>query len=202
MLFLPTRGYFYVAFAIGILLPGLVAWFNPSPATISCALVLEAAVFLPCYFCSNDRFSYISSMSSLTAQYASGCANLTVLYILGPILFYWLVAVRYSLIGIVKGRETSRKLWFTYCAKRIIPHEFALDHANWDVKEVHGIWTASTSPSDDRSEHFALFRDGTYVYVNPFLSENALTDIIEAGTWGQHPIRSLCLQTKRKPMGW
>lgn len=176
----PGRTYAYVAFAVGVFTPVLVAVSFPSVLTIIGTLIVEAIILFPVFYCSTAQYSFLSAMGDLSGRYCSGCANITIAYIWVPIAFYWLVALRFSILGLFKGRMESQRLWHDYVMKIVRPHLFALDRVDWDTKQLFGIWEAMGDAQPAR--HFAFFLDGTYIFVDP---GNGPADVMEAGTWKQ-----------------
>lgn len=69
-------------------------------------LVLFAA-----YATSSQQLSYFRGLDIIAASFMSGCANITFLYIIPVLFIMQLLALSYSLVGVLAGRTFSQTRW-------------------------------------------------------------------------------------------
>jgi hypothetical protein len=63
------------------------------------------------YQTSSARLSYFRGLDIVAASFMSGCANITFLYIVPVLALIQLLALCYSLAGLVAGRKFSQHRW-------------------------------------------------------------------------------------------
>lgn len=73
---------------------------------IACNLVLFNA-----YATSSPQLSYFRGLDIIAASFMSGCANITLLYIMPVLFFIQLWALMYSFVAIIAGRQFSQHRW-------------------------------------------------------------------------------------------
>ena len=106
----------YAPLVIGALYVWPICWAirYPSIQSVSLTLLVVYSVSAALYFCHVDGLSLSEALGRLSSRYASGCANLTIIYIWLVVLYYFAYAVYFAAHGMHKGRDYSRERWVKF----------------------------------------------------------------------------------------
>lgn len=99
----------FVGLVLGI--AGIVVYDDPSIVPIA-SLILIAASFVFCAkMCRSEDYGYMEGLSSISRKHSSGCANLTIIYLMPVLFLVHVVCVGLSFMGLVKGRDFTANTW-------------------------------------------------------------------------------------------
>ena len=76
------------------------------------ACAIHALILGVVYFrIRSDRSNFFGGLSDVATSSMSGCANLTLIYIFPVLLYYYLCALCYTVIGFFKGKSYTEEKW-------------------------------------------------------------------------------------------
>jgi hypothetical protein len=61
--------------------------------------------------CSTPKNSFLNGLGVIAAALSSGCANITILYVLPFLVIVYVIFIFYSLIGLFRGPQYPQAIW-------------------------------------------------------------------------------------------
>ena len=110
-----TKTYAYLLTLLVTLWP-LFLLFTAMPLLkILMLIALSAALWVLVWkFCSSPEVSFINGLSVISATMTSGCANVTVIYLLPFLVIVYLIFVFHTIVGLVRGRQYTQDKWIQF----------------------------------------------------------------------------------------
>ena len=107
--------YAYLLALVVILWP-LFLLLTPMPLyKILLLIALSAALWiLVGKFCSSPQASFINGLSVIAATMRSGCADLTIIWVLPYLVGVYLIFVLHTVVGLVRGRQYTQDKWLKF----------------------------------------------------------------------------------------
>ncbi len=115
---IPVKTYAYILILLVTLWP-LFLLFTPMPFyKIAILIALSIALLtLVWNFCTSKETSFVNGVAIISATMTSGCANITIVYLLPYLLVVYVICVFQSVIGLVRGRSYTQAQWIKFTDK-------------------------------------------------------------------------------------
>jgi len=68
-------------------------------------------------FCTSKDTSFVNGLAVISATMTSGCANITIIYLLPFLVVVYLICVFQSVVGLVRGRHYTQAQWIKFTDK-------------------------------------------------------------------------------------
>jgi len=68
-------------------------------------------------FCDSPQGSFIIGLSIIAATMRSGCADLTIIYVLPYLIVVYLIFIFHTVIGLVRGPQYTQGKWYKFTAR-------------------------------------------------------------------------------------
>ena len=68
-------------------------------------------------FCDSPQGSFIIGLSIIAATMRSGCADLTIIYVLPYLIVVYLIFIFHTVVGLVRGRQYTQGKWYKFTAR-------------------------------------------------------------------------------------
>jgi len=68
-------------------------------------------------FCDSPQGPFIIGLSIIAATMRSGCADLTIIYVLPYLIVVYLIFIFHTVIGLVRGRQYTQGKWYKFTAR-------------------------------------------------------------------------------------
>jgi hypothetical protein len=109
---MPTKTYAYLL-VIAVTMWPLFLLLNAVPLWKIILLIIFSIGLLALVwkFCSSAENSFINGLAVISACLTSGCANVTILYLLPFLVIVYLIFVFHTVIGLGSGRQYTRYKW-------------------------------------------------------------------------------------------
>jgi hypothetical protein len=115
---IPVKIYPYLLILLVTLWP-LFLLFTPMPLyKILILITLSIALLtLVWNFCTSKDTSFVNGLAVISATMTSGCANITILYLLPFLVVVYLICIFQSVVGLVRGRHYTQAQWIKFTDK-------------------------------------------------------------------------------------
>jgi hypothetical protein len=115
---IPVKTYAYILILLVTLWP-LFLLFTPMPFyKIAILIALSIALLtLVWNFCTSKETSFVNGVAIISATMTSGCANITIVYLLPYLLVVYVICVFQSVIGLLHGRSYTQTQWIKFTDK-------------------------------------------------------------------------------------
>jgi hypothetical protein len=81
-------------------------------------IALSAALWVLVWkFCDSPQGSFIIGLSIIAATMRSGCADLTIIYVLPYLIVVYLIFIFHTVVGLVRGRQYTQAKWYKFTAR-------------------------------------------------------------------------------------
>ena len=68
-------------------------------------------------FCDSPQASFMNGLSVISATMRSGCADITIIWVLPYLVGVYLIFVFHTVIGLVRGRQCTQEKWLKFTAR-------------------------------------------------------------------------------------
>ena len=68
-------------------------------------------------FCDSPQASFMNGLSVISATMRSGCADITIIYVLPFLVGVYLIFVFHTVVGLVRGRQYTQAKWLKFTDK-------------------------------------------------------------------------------------
>ncbi len=115
---IPVKGYAYLLILLVTLWPLFLLFTTMPLYKILILIALSLALLtLVWNFCTSKDTSFVNGLAVISATMTSGCANITIIYLLPFLTFVYLICVFQSVIGLVRGRRYTQAQWIKFTDK-------------------------------------------------------------------------------------
>lgn len=68
-------------------------------------------------FCDSPQASFMNGLSVISATMRSGCADITIIWVLPFLVAVYLIFVFHTVVGLVRGRQYTQEKWLKFTAR-------------------------------------------------------------------------------------
>ena len=110
-----AKGYAYLLTALVVLWPLFLLLASVPILKILFLIALSAGLWVLVWkYASSPETPFLNGIGVISATMFSGCADLTVIYLLPFLVVVYLIFVFYTLIGLVRGRQYTQDKWIQF----------------------------------------------------------------------------------------
>ena len=113
-----VKAYAYLLTALVILWPLFLLLASVPFLKILFLIALSAGLWVLVWkYCSSPETSFLNGLGVISATMFSGCADLTIIYLLPFLVIVYLIFVFHTLIGLVHGRQYTQEKWIHFTSR-------------------------------------------------------------------------------------
>jgi hypothetical protein len=110
-----AKAYAYLLTALVILWPLFLLLASVPLWKILFLIALSAGLWVLVWrYCSSPEAPFLNGLGVISATMFSGCADLTIIYLLPFLVIVYLIFVVHTLIGLVHGRQYTQEKWIHF----------------------------------------------------------------------------------------
>jgi hypothetical protein len=114
----PAKTYAYLLTALVILWPLFLLFAAMPFPKVLFLIVLSAGLWILVWkYSSSSETSFLNGLGVISATMFSGCADLTIIYLLPFLVVVYLIFVFYTFAGLVRGRQYTQDKWIHFTNK-------------------------------------------------------------------------------------
>ena len=113
-----AKAYAYLLTALVVLWPLFLLLASVPFLKILFLIALSAGLWVLVWkYCSSPETSFLNGLGVISATMFSGCADLTIIYLLPFLVIVYLIFVFHTLIGLVHGRQYTQEKWIHFTSR-------------------------------------------------------------------------------------
>jgi hypothetical protein len=114
----PSKTYSYLLVLVVTLWPLFLLLNNTPLWKIAMLIALSIGLLaLVWHYCTSKEDSFVNGLAVIAASLSSGCANITILYLLPFLIIVYLIFVFHTIIGLGSGRHYTQHQWAKFTDK-------------------------------------------------------------------------------------